>query len=777
MLERIRRYHQENPLAFRLTGAILLVSSVITLVAILLLLAREFDKGLADMDRNLEQIELTALPGITRSLWNFDEEQLRVQLEALLRLPEVTGAEVQWRDWNSEVRTLLVGNGPDSAESQRSNSYPIIYRRRDGSAETLGALNIQLSREALYQRVGEHALFIVLFQTLKTLVIAIIILLLLRHMIGRHLRAIAGYARELSIARLHHSLTLPRHSEQRDELQDIADAINEMREGLRSDIVRREQAEQALQEERAMREQQEQDRIRAESASQAKSEFLATMSHEIRTPMNGIIGVLDLLANSELSDRQKHYVELMQHSGDNLLAVLNDILDFSKIEAGQLQLESTPVDVQSLTEDAVSAFAGVARQQSLELIMDVTVRELRWVYGDPVRLRQILLNLINNAVKFTREGHVLVRITEQLLNSGQRGLHIEVQDTGVGISEDQQARIFDVFTQADQSTSRRFGGTGLGLAVCRRLTELMSGEIGVISTPGEGSTFWLDLPLPAYGDSSADLHQGEDEQAKTPQQVLIINRAEAEQRALRHMLEHAGANVSCGSDLSHLEMADRYDVVLLDGALAQQPDDSERKAMQRHRDKLFVMSSIDQPITGFTTINKPVTPSALGELLNTRHMHNAAPPISQISEHSRFDHLSVLVAEDNDVNRDVIRAILGALRIQPVLCRNGEEATAAYRAAGGAFDLVLMDCEMPVMDGITATVKIREIEQRAALPRTPVVALTAHVLQEQRNRMQQAGMDQFLSKPVRKDAVQKLLSELGLEKRLQLVTSERRRSE
>lgn len=775
MLDRIRRYHQDNPLAFRLTGAILLVSSVITLVAILLLLAREFDKGLADMNRNLEQIELTALPGITRSLWNFDEEQLRVQLEALLRLPEVTGAEVEWRDWNSEVRTLLVGNAANSAQSQRTNSYPIIYRRRDGSSETLGALNIQLSRDALYQRVGEHALFIVLFQTLKTLIIAAIIILLLRHMIGRHLRAIASYARELSIARLHHPLTLPRQTQQRDELQDIADAINEMREGLRSDIVRREQAEQALHDERTMREQQEQDRIRAESASQAKSEFLATMSHEIRTPMNGIIGVLDLLANSELSDRQKHYVELMQHSGDNLLAVLNDILDFSKIEAGQLQLESTPVDIQSLTEDAVSAFAGVARQQSLELIIDVTVRELRWVYGDPVRLRQILLNLINNAVKFTREGHVMVRVTEQLLATGQRGLHMEVLDTGVGISEEQQARIFEVFTQADQSTSRRFGGTGLGLAVCRRLTELMSGQIGVISTPGEGSTFWLDLPLPAYGDASSEA----DEQAtaKTPQQVLVLSRAEAEQRALRHMLEHAGAKVTCGSDLSHLEMADRYDILLLDGSLALRPEEAERKAMQRHRDKLILMSGIDQSIKDFAVINKPVTPSALGQLLNNRHMHSGVPPSSQISEHSRFDHLSVLVAEDNDVNRDVIRAILGALRIQPVLCRNGEEATAAYRAAGGAFDLVLMDCEMPVMDGITATTKIRDIEQRASLPHTPVVALTAHVLQEQRSRMQQAGMDQFLSKPVRKDAVQKLLSELGLEKRLQLVSSERRREQ
>ena len=768
MLARLRRYHSDNPLAFRLMGAILLISSVITLIAILLLLAREFDKGLSDMERNLEQVELTILPGITRSLWNFDEEQLRVQLEALQRLPEVTGAEVQWQDWNGQTRSLLVGNARGSAESQRTSTYPIVYRRRDGSAEPLGELHIQLSREALYQRVGEHAAFIILFQTIKTLVIAVVIMLLMRHMLGRHLRAIADYARDLSIARLHHPLQLPRQNMQRDELQDIADAINEMRESLRNDIVRREQTEQALQSEREEREKHEEKRIRAESASQAKSEFLATMSHEIRTPMNGIIGVLDLLANSDLTERQRHYVELMQHSGDNLLAVLNDILDFSKIEAGQLSLESTPVDIQALTEDAVSAFAGVARQQSLELIMDVTVSEFRWVYGDPVRLRQILLNLINNAVKFTREGHVLVRVTEQTLSEGQRGLHIEVQDTGVGIAADQQARIFEVFTQADQSTARRFGGTGLGLAVCRRLTELMSGRIGVISTPGEGSCFWLDLPLPAYADES-------EPRKPVQRNVLIISRVEAEQQALRHMLEFAGATVTASADLSHIEMADRFDQVLVDSILVMQADSAMRKRLQRWQEKITLMATIDQNVDGYRLLNRPVTPSALALFLDDRQ--TAAAPSRQISEHSRFDHLSVLVAEDNDVNRDVIRAILGALRIQPVLCRNGEEATAAYRAAGGAFDLVLMDCEMPVMDGITATQRIREIETRANLPRTPIVALTAHVLQEQRDRMQKAGMDQFLSKPVRKDAVQKLLSDLGLEKRLQVLHSDRRPQE
>src|SRR5690606_23753477 len=193
---------------------------------------------------------------------------------------------------------------------------------------------------------------------------------------------------------------------------------------------------------------------------------------------------------------------------------------------------------------------------------------------------QILLNLINNAVKFTREGHVLVRVTEQDLGEGQRGLHIEVRDTGVGIAADQQARIFDVFTQADQSTARRFGGTGLGLAVCRRLTELMSGQIGVISTPGEGSCFWLDLPLPAYSSAEVQVHE------PSLRNLLLLTHSDAEQRALRHMLEHAGATVTTGADLSHIEMAERFDHVLVDSALVASVDAQTRQRLQRWRNKI-----------------------------------------------------------------------------------------------------------------------------------------------------------------------------------------------
>lgn len=257
--------------------------------------------------------------------------------------------------------------------------------------------------------------------------------------------------------------------------------------------------------------------------------------------------------------------------------------------------------------------------------------------------------------------------------------------------------------------------------------------------------------------------------------MLLIDTEIAECKAIEHMLAFMGASVTRASDLSHMEMASKFRHILIDGRLLLQAPDSERANLQRWHDRIAVLANIDDQIDHWHCLLRPVTASALQGLMRQTPRAADAGERAHISCHTRFDHLSVLVAEDNDVNRDVIRAILGALRIQPVLCKNGEEATAAYRAAGGAFDLVLMDCEMPVMDGITATQKIREIEQQAGLSRTPIVALTAHVLQEQRQRMVDAGMDNFLSKPVRKDAVQKLLADLGMEKHLQVVSFDNRR--
>jgi signal transduction histidine kinase/DNA-binding response OmpR family regulator len=764
VIRRLLGYRSENPLAFRLMGAILLVSSVITLVAVLLLLVREFDEGVSDLERDLEQVELTTLPGITRSLWNFDEEQLEVQLRALLRLPEVTGVEVTWQDWTGQPKNMQVGEPPADKTESTMHSYPVVYTRRDGRDEKLGQLHVYVSRSPIYQRVGQQAIFIAVFQSIKTLIIALVIIALVRFMLARHLRRISGYARQLSLDNLDRALTLDRRQSNRDELEDIVHAINEMRQSLRHDIEERQAAEQALQVEREQRLNDKERRIRAESANEAKSEFLATMSHEIRTPMNGIIGVLDLLANSDLKDRQRHYVQLMQHSSENLLAILNDILDFSRIEAGHLKLDQSSLDLEALVEESVSAFAGVAHKQGLELLLDIRLGHHRQVRGDAVRIRQILLNLANNALKFTREGYVLIRVTEQ--EGEQPGVRFEVHDSGPGVAPEEREKIFQPFTQEDQGMARRYGGTGLGLTVCKRLSELMQGDIGIEDEPGGGSCFWFFLPLTAADDAVSV------ETFRPDTSVMVISDNEMLSSAVAGMLEHQGATVATGADLSLMRMAHHYQWILLDAPLLDKQ--ATVGQLRQWQDKLVVMAPIDRPHDQHRTLNKPITASALRDVLLGDH---GALPFSEVEEHSRFDHLSVLVAEDNEVNRDVIRAILGSLRVQPVICRNGEEAVAAYRAAGGAFDLVLMDVEMPVMDGLEAARQMRRIESHAELPHAPIIALTAHVLQEQRERITEAGIDQLLSKPVRKEAVQKLFTELGLEKRLRVLSSRQSRKE
>ena len=707
--------------------------------------------------------------------------------EAYLLLPDGQKLASYNRSGNQTYTKTLVP--PAERTVEVSDDWMDVARAIEHDGKPIGTIVIRASLEPLSQQITLN-IMAALMITVLAIIVSYLAAYRMQRVISNPITTLAEAMRQVSSYQIF-SHRLEKTSD--DEIGQLYERFNEMmdlihrrdeklnkhKQELENTVQLRTEALNMANEN--LREAIEEANVAKEAAldaAKAKSSFLANMSHEIRTPMNGVLGMLELLRDTHLEKGQKDYLETAYGSADALLQIINDILDFSKIEAGKLELEQIDMSPSSLADDVSALLASRAREKKIELGCYTDVKMPAAVKGDPVRLRQVLTNLLGNAVKFTESGEVVVRALYKGTENNQHTVLFEVEDTGIGIPEEVVPTLFQPFTQADGSTTRRFGGTGLGLTISRQLVEIMGGELQVTSELGKGSKFYFEIKMGVSDGADLPKHYETMDLSNTYALVVDdnptnreimhryleawgIDHAMAENGALALEKMHDAVTAGRPFQLAYLDMQmPEMDGITLSKAIANDKDLGEcRRIMLTSAGHLCAKEQKEALLHG--SLAKPFRQSQLLDLtMEVMNKHSATQPAPAKKEPTKTtfeDKYPLLLVEDNPVNQKVAKAMLKKLGITNVdLAVNGLEAV--EMTSKNDYDLVLMDCQMPEMSGYEATGAIREREKASEAKALPIIAMTANAMEGDREKCLEAGMDDYISKPVKSEALGEMLS-------------------